>query len=233
MNWWKESSRLANGSLLSFIWVEGDHVQHVFLSLEQKKSRGRDQNVVAYDDNSMVMVTARLMTRDKVTLDTLMGAYARRVKGVLLEYPRIIPGTFGPILENLQDMQSLGGIPFQKYIIPQPHGGTRGATYHDIPPPLYARDIGFTFPLEAISKGTDDFYIPSTSSSEDDDLVKQIQARTSLDRGQCQALVAALVREFAFIQGPPGTGKSYLGAHLMRILLSVKKKAKLGPILVV
>jgi Rad3-related DNA helicase len=37
----------------------------------------------------------------------------------------------------------------------------------------------------------------------------------------------------AFIQGPPGTGKSYLGVHLMRVLLEVKKQAKLGPVLVV
>jgi DNA replication protein DnaC len=41
------------------------------------------------------------------------------------------------------------------------------------------------------------------------------------------------LREFAFIQGPPGTGKSYLGVHLMRVLLSCKSEASLGPIIVV
>ena len=45
--------------------------------------------------------------------------------------------------------------------------------------------------------------------------------------------MAALLREFAFIQGPPGTGKSYLGVHLIRVLLSRKLKASLGPIVVV
>ena len=35
------------------------------------------------------------------------------------------------------------------------------------------------------------------------------------------------------IQGPPGTGKSYIGLQLMKVLLGVKEKADLGPILVV
>lgn len=58
-------------------------------------------------------------------------------------------------------------------------------------------------------------------------------AETELDRGQCEALVAALVREYAFIQGPPGTGKPYLGVAIMRILLACKKTAALGRIVVV
>lgn len=63
--------------------------------------------------------------------------------------------------------------------------------------------------------------------------MEEIAARTELDYGQCRALVAALTREFSFIQGPPGTGKSYIGLQVMRILLAVKKKAGLGPIIVV
>ena len=63
--------------------------------------------------------------------------------------------------------------------------------------------------------------------------VDELVERTSLDRGQCVALMAALNREFAFIQGPPGTGKSYLGVKLMRVLLACKEKANLGPVVVV
>jgi hypothetical protein len=63
--------------------------------------------------------------------------------------------------------------------------------------------------------------------------VAELEARTSLDRGQCLALMAALTREFAFIQGPPGTGKSYLGVQLMSVLLACKEKADLGPVVVV
>ena len=60
-----------------------------------------------------------------------------------------------------------------------------------------------------------------------------MEVRTELDRGQCQALIAALTREFALIQGPPGTGKSYLGVQFMRVLLACKRKAHLGPVVVV
>jgi len=72
-----------------------------------------------------------------------------------------------------------------------------------------------------------------TSSGLDSLLATELEAKTELDHGQCVALVAALTREFAFIQGPPGTGKSYLGLKLMKVLLDVKRRANLGPIVVV
>lgn len=64
-------------------------------------------------------------------------------------------------------------------------------------------------------------------------LLNKLETRTQLDRGQCQALIAALTREYAFIQGPPGTGKSYLGLQIMKVLLDVQQKAEMGPILTV
>jgi hypothetical protein len=63
-------------------------------------------------------------------------------------------------------------------------------------------------------------------------LIDAMEARTGLDRGQCQAMVAALTREFALIQGPPGTGKSYLGVKLLQVLLDCKTEANLGPIII-
>lgn len=59
-----------------------------------------------------------------------------------------------------------------------------------------------------------------------------LQQGTTLDHGQYEALFAALTREYALIQGPPGTDKSYVGVQLVRVLLENKKKADLGPILV-
>jgi DNA replication protein DnaC len=81
--------------------------------------------------------------------------------------------------------------------------------------------------------GHDNLTIDPTSSCDDTDLLDKLESKTTLDRGQCSALIAALTREFAFIQGPPGTGKSYLGLQVMRALLAIKQRATLGPILVV
>jgi hypothetical protein len=64
-------------------------------------------------------------------------------------------------------------------------------------------------------------------------IIDLLEASTHLDRGRCPALIATRSREFAFVQGPLGMGKSYLGAQLMRVLISCKDKAGLGPIIVV
>ncbi|RAL63386.1 hypothetical protein DID88_003810 [Monilinia fructigena] len=60
----------------------------------------------------------------------------------------------------------------------------------------------------------------------------KIERRTELDRGQSEALLAALLREFCHIQGPPGTGKSFLGVRIVKILLDCRA-ANLGPIIIV
>jgi len=97
----------------------------------------------------------------------------------------------------------------------------------------YARGIDFNYSLKSILTDADDsdILIDPRASTTDKELVDLVESRTSLDRGQCQALIAALTREFAQIQGPPGTGKSYLGVHLMRVLLDSMSES--SPIIVV
>lgn len=164
-----------------------------------------------------------------------MQASLTGVRGVLLEFPRIMPATFTPILENLQNMQRLGQFPFHEWIIPErKEASSHAETTQDVPPPLYTRATGFSFPLNGIaSTSSTALSIRPTDSCNSEELLNKLETKTSLDRGQCRALVAALTREFAFIQGPPGTGKSYIGLQLMKFLLGVKEKADLGPILVV
>ncbi|KAK8075662.1 hypothetical protein PG997_010325 [Apiospora hydei] len=100
--------------------------------------------------------------------------------------------------------------------------------------PRYARDAGFSFSLDPIASGDGPpLSLSATSSPDDTSLIDGLESRLTLDRGQCRALVAALTQEFSLIQGPPGTGKSYLGVQLIRVLLACKKKAKLGPIIIV
>ncbi|KAL5118296.1 hypothetical protein ACEQ8H_003806 [Pleosporales sp. CAS-2024a] len=232
--WWEESKRLEAGSLLSFIWLQDGTVQHVFLKLVRKGAKDDDGTDLDLHDEGVV-ITVRLMTEDRTTFKLLMRAAAAKSLGMLLEFPRIMPATFVPILENLQDMQRTGGLPFDEWILPAKHNNLHNAKIcHDIPPPLYARLAGFRFALNAITKDPNSsLCVDPTLPKDYNGLLDEIEAQTSLDSGQCRALVAALMREFAFIQGPPGTGKSFLGLHLMQVLLRVKEKTDLGPILVV
>ena len=132
-------------------------------------------------------------------------------------------------------MQQESRLPFRQWILPERIGANGNMSpVLDILPPLYARGPHFKFSLNAILKNPDDeLALSSETPIDDPTTIDELEARTCLDRGQCRALMAALLREFAFIQGLPGTGKSYLGVHLMRVLLSCKFKAGLGPIVVV
>jgi len=232
--WWDESRRLEEGALLSFIWVQAGIVQHLFLTVAMNTENSLKLDSLRYD-RQHTTIPVRLTTQNKSTLDLLMKANASQARGILLEFPKIMPATFVPILENLQSMQRLGYMPFDRWIVPARHDGPPSAkVYHNIQPPLYARHAGFSFPLKTITEKEDDgLSVDSTASCDDNDLLEKMEVKTSLDRAQCRALLAALTREFAFIQGPPGTGKSFLGLQLMKVLLDIRRTAKLGPVLVV
>ncbi|CAN9148213.1 unnamed protein product [Alternaria alternata] len=236
VKWWEESRRFDDGSLLSFIWIQDNVVQHIFLTVSDKTTDPKKEYSLTHH-HQMAYVTTNLVTQDRATVKMLMRANIGVTRGLLLEFPKVMPATFAPTLESLQAMHRLNRLPFRQWIVPDKHSGTPGARgIQKIPPPLYARTSGFRFPATTLmkDKNGEPFSIEPTSSCNDEALLDKLETKTQLDRGQCRALVAALTREFAFIQGPPGTGKSYLGLQIMRILLDIKKKKKdLGPILIV
>jgi hypothetical protein len=128
-------------------------------------------------------------------------------------------------------MYSESRLPFSSWIVPDPRN-TNGSSKSEVPPPVYARDPGFSFDLGSIltEKSAGLSMNPTDITPGLHETLKNL---TSLDEGQCDALIAALSHEFCLIQGPPGTGKSYLGVQLMRVLVSNKARAELGPIVVV
>jgi hypothetical protein len=226
--WWEDSKRLSDGVLLSFIWLDDTGgVQHLFLTT----ARFTDRNAPTLQgDAKRKTIWVRLATHDQSNVRSLADLDCSKAKGFLLEYPNVLPGTFVPVLENLQRMQKDCRLPFREWILPE----RSERTHLNIPVPLYARGEGFCFSLASIQQPTDaTLYIYPTSTSSDDVFIDNIVTKTDLDLGQCRAMVAALSREFAFIQGPPGTGKSYLGIKLMKVLLDTKKNVNLGPIVVV
>ena len=132
-------------------------------------------------------------------------------------------------------MHESSDLPFYKWIVSDCiiDRDMTDASPFKVPPPLYARSQAFHFDLEPILTDTDEPLILTPTNCEDTEMTQKLAERTSLDRGQCEALIAALTREFALIHGPPGTGKSYLGIQLMRVLLHNCQRAALGPVLVV
>ncbi|KAJ5044591.1 hypothetical protein NUH16_001397 [Penicillium rubens] len=154
--------------------------------------------------------------------------YSERLTGILVEFHGLIPATFVPILENLQQIQREGDLAFRKWVLPDYKSDK---DRHNIPPPAYARKPGFIFPLTSIATPTANNVALDPSTPKSVDTLK-LQTQTGLDYGQCQGLIAALTREYALIQGPPGTGKSYLGVKVVQALLEIKKNANLKPIIV-
>jgi hypothetical protein len=233
--WWEDSMRFEEGSLLSLIWVQNAVVQHVFLTVSEKITDPTKEYGLSNHPH-MAYITTSLVTQDRSIVKMLMQANSGMSRGILLEFPKVMPATFAPILESMKAMQRLNRLPFRQWIIPDKYANTSGARpTHRIPPALYARTAGFKFPLKTLvtNKEDESLAIEPTSSCDDKVLLDKLEAKTQLDRGQCCALIAALTREYAFIQGPPGTGKSYLGLQIMRILLDIRVKVDLGPILIV
>lgn len=236
--WWEETKRLEEGILLVFLFV-GDDTDNpkaslLFLTVSQKCT-DTSKDFGLSSRTQLATITAKLATQNQSDLEKLIRLSSSKTQGILIEFPGVLLATFVPILESIQNMQRLSRLPFRQWILPdRVVAYDEGVKATNVPPPLYTRSPGFKYLLQPILNAAgDEFSIDPKASVDDINTIGELERRTNLDRGQCQALVAALTREFAFIQGPPGTGKSYLGVQLMRVLLACKLKAKLGPVVVV
>lgn len=203
--WWDESRRLEEGTLLSFISGTGADMQHIFFTVSARSTDHLPKDLNTYgNDPKQKTIIAKLATNDQTVMESMMLSSCHQVKGILVEFPGVLPATFVAILENLQSMQRLNRLPFRQWILPD-RTADGNATTLTIPPPLYARKPGFTFPLESIiMEGASSFALDPSASVQDDTILDQVDSRTTLDRGQCRALIEALTREYCLIQGPPG-----------------------------
>ncbi|KAJ5422986.1 hypothetical protein N7445_011094 [Penicillium cf. griseofulvum] len=230
--WWEDSSRLEEGSLICFLASQGTHRRHIFLEVTVKnasKDKSHQDKRSLVSDRYPPSITVKLAACLRQDLIFLGQLYSERLTGILVEFHGLIPATFVPILENIQQIQREGDLAFRTWVLPGHKGAKDG---HNIPPPAYARKPGFMFPLTSITNLTAGNVALDPSIPESVDTLK-LQTQTGLDYGQCQGLIAALTREYALIQGPPGTGKSYLGVKVVQALLEIKEKAKLNPIIVI
>lgn len=235
--WWSDTRRLDEGCLLCLVWFHDGVSSVIFLTVSQKIIIGKDYVSLVPDKGRRAGIRTSLVAgQTSHDLEALVRHHqeGNEGKNILIEFPKILLATFVPILENLQRMYGESRLPFSNWIVPNPQKDIEivSGSSPDIPAPVYARKPGFSFNLNSILSDKS-----ATLSLTPTDVVPGLHDKlkdlTSLDEGQCDALVSALSQEFCLIQGPPGTGKSYLGVQLMRVLVSNKVRASLGPIVVV
>ncbi|KJZ69945.1 hypothetical protein HIM_10668 [Hirsutella minnesotensis 3608] len=180
----------------------------------------------------------------------------------LVEFPGVLLASFKHTLEALQQMYEKPNLPFSDLLAPAESGPSSETALNpplyarkpgmyekpNLPfsdllapaengpssetalnPPLYARKPGFSFDARCLSRNDTDFTIPAQNPL----LPGELSSRSSLDPTQFAALLNTLQREMSLIQGPPGTGKSYTGEKIIKLLLSNKQRAELGPVLCV
>lgn len=233
-HWWANSKRLEKGGLVCLICPVGDVVLPLLLLVSDKSTnyspdtKDSSLNASLVSKSRPPTIAVKLASQVESGLQQLIQTYHMKGEGILVDLPGLIPSTFTPILKNLQKMIRAEELAFRQWIIPRPNSGNAVLV-----PPRYARGAGFSFCLDSITKSSASPLTLSAAASPDDPtIIDELATKTDLDRGQCQALVAALTREYALIQGPPGTGKSFLGVKLIRVLLACAEKARLGPIII-
>ncbi|KAL8688726.1 MAG: hypothetical protein Q9218_005433 [Villophora microphyllina] len=233
-SWWEDSRRLDEGRLLCLLFLDSGKASILLLTVTEKCTDQKKLTSLTHNTRHAT-ITAKLATGLETDLEKLVNLNGHDRSGLLVEFPNVLLVTFLPILENLQNMQRQSRMPFHQWISPQ-HTPSTGNTTKVliIPPPLYARDSKFAFSLKPLLRNpSHQLTIRPLSIADIPVDLDMLEKETCLDRGQCEALVAALSREYAFIQGPPGTGKSFLGVQVMRVLQECNSQTGLGPVIVI
>lgn len=248
--WWGRSKYLAVGSLLCLVdWLKRstflvvcDRIVHYadkakrFGHSMEMQADGDAADVVGApgrdlcSDPDRAMITFRFAGPiSQADIENVFMTVPGNTQ-VLVEFPGLLFTSFDPVLKCLQQISKTGNVPFSKWLAPSPiyeYHAFPSSDFVDVPPPLYMTKPGIALSLKSVTGR------PMSYSITSDFRVRDLERTTTLDHGQCEALIASLSRELALIQGPPGTGKSYLGVQVVKILLDNRDETKIGPILCV
>jgi len=237
--WWEERKRLERGTLLCLI-ASSMAAQHIcFLMVADKETAPDKKTGLSSGERANILVQPASPELEEDLKFLLAQTQVQPENLVLLEFPKIIPETFVPILANLKELSISGFLPLSQYIAPDGFDAfvtdSPGSVVTEILPPAYARSSGFMFDLSPILNNKTGHYSLSPRADPDDpEILKTLERLSPLDRGQCKALVTGLTQELSLIQGPPGCGKSWLGVRIVQVLLHANYgAAELGPILCV
>lgn len=223
-NWWIQTNRLQRGAVVCLVDLESIvfcRVHELPLSQFETQDSGKSKNKT----NSLLKLQIQISDPNEKLIRREVERLGKKkhTHRSLVEFPGVLLDSFKPILEALQKQYKSLDLPFSDLIAPLHYTLSPSI----IAPPLYATYPDFAFDLSAICKpGTKLAY-----SVQEPPKIDQLLRRTTLDKSQAEALFNCLRRSLALVQGPPGTGKSYTGECVIKVLLSNKKKANLGPII--
>lgn len=240
--WWERSKYLAIGSLIclvdslkrtTFLVVCDRRV----VATDYKRRGMSDVNELPNTDLASHPIRAFITLRfaEDVTDSDVESIFQFTSAGpqVLVEFPGLLFASFDPVLRSLQQISKDGNVPFPTWLAP--NTTTDYSLDPDakncvlVPPPLYLTKPGISLSLDSITTGENKLRYSIGCDLE----AKALEQATTLDPGQCKALLASLSKELALIQGPPGTGKSYLGVQLVKVLLGNREVTNIGPIICV
>ncbi|KAJ5926865.1 hypothetical protein N7516_008638 [Penicillium verrucosum] len=159
-------------SLVCFLTSESTRKRLLFLEVTSKCS-SQDQTDKAkstlVSNRYPPSITVKLATCLLQELNLLGQIYSAKIPGTLVDFHSLIPTTFAPILRNLQ----------------RRNGEDKRI---NIPPPAYARKLGFVFSFISITKhrAQDTKLDPNSPESLN---IKELGALTGLDLGQCHRLI--------------------------------------------
>ncbi|WPJ66294.1 hypothetical protein SMAC4_09204 [Sordaria macrospora] len=232
VKWWVNSSRLEPGKLLAMVASHEGVRRLLYLVVEDEwMERHQSKKFKEMVSGMRPRVQVKLVQETELDINLLNELHAAQAQGHLFEFCGLIPQAYEPTLTNIQRISKEDGLAFQKWIIPT----SKSAQQHRaVPPPKYARKLGFVYKLDCITKEKQPcgLKLDPNKSPKGDDLIA-LQKATGLNASQAQALVAALSQEFVQIQGPPGTGKTYVGLQIVKVLVKHKTTCQLSPIFIV
>eukprot|EP00835_Amoeboradix_gromovi_P004905 NODE_416_length_9017_cov_0.133326.p1 type:complete len:1886 gc:universal NODE_416_length_9017_cov_0.133326:185-5842(+) len=93
--------------------------------------------------------------------------------------------------------------------------------------PDYAISADFRFDLNHLVPGL------KLNANNPNETIQVLYRETTLDKTQCEAMVAGLTQKLSLIKGPPGTGKSFTGIKIIDTILKNKACIGTSPVVII
>ncbi|ORY02657.1 hypothetical protein BCR34DRAFT_521231 [Clohesyomyces aquaticus] len=227
--WWLSRSRLQKDCLVCILDSMGRAIFATVAEIDEDLAATKKTDFPYQDYTSnphrAILSVAPAERKDVPTLADYFSGERFSTNLSLLEFPKILLQTFQPTLVAIREMFEATEIPFADLLAPS----EIASDLMEVGLPNYTKQRDFQFDLSCLlTNGQSLALSPGVAFN-----TKALTTKSTLDYKQAETVVQSLSRRLALCQGPPGTGKSYTGVGLVRVMLSNRTKAELGPILVV